>query len=514
MPRRSAERRAEALRRLLLVVVTDRGRCRGALVDACAAAVRGGATAVLLRDRDLPRRERARIARALRRVTRDLGAAFLVHGDADLAREAGADGVHFSAAEGARRVPGLLVGVSCHSGAEVRRAARAGADYALLGPVERTESHPGTRPLGWPAFRRVAAVAGMPVLPIGGVTARSPADRAAAIGALLGPRDPERAAATLVRRLAGGPARSARLPRDGERALVEGFLRAVGPSPGLALGPGDDAVVLRDGGLAAATDLTVEGVHYEPGAPGRAVGRKAAGRALSDLAAVGARPGGLMVGIAVREPARARGIAAGARAAARAAGVAVVGGDTKESRGAETIAVTALGLVEGPPALPRSGGRPGDALFVTGPLGGSPGGRHLRPRPRIAEGLALRRRRLATACIDISDGLARDLHRLCRASRSGALLEGWRVPIHADARRGRGGDPLGRALFDGEDYELLFAVAPAKARLVEARGVAGREVRRVGRLLPAAAGVVVQREDGTVAPLPDRGWAHFRGGDR
>ena len=87
------------------------------------------------------------------------------------------------------------------------------------------------------------------------------------------------------------------------------------------------------------------------------------------------------------------------------------------------------------------------------------------------------------------------------------------MPVHADARRG-GGTPLDRALFDGEDYELLFAVPLAKAAAVEARGVAGRRVFRVGRLLPAAAGVVVQRGDGTAAPLPDRGWVHFRRRER
>ena len=521
MPRPAAERRAEALRRLLLVAVTDRGRCRGDLAESCEAAVRGGATAVLLRDRDLPRGERRRLARVLRASTRAAGAALLVHSDAALAREVDADGVHLdsradaAAIRAARRDagPGRIVGVSTHSRAEVLRAARGGADYAFLGPVAATASHPGESGIGWRWFAVAAGGSPIPVLPIGGVDEHAPAGRAAAIGAILGARDPAKGAAMILRALAGAPPKRGPRPLLDERSLVERFLRAIGPSPGLALGPGDDAVVLRDGGLAVATDMTVEGVHYRKGVPARAAGFKAASRALSDLAAVGAAPGGLMVGIAARDTARARGIQAGARAAARRAGIAVVGGDTKATRGSETVAVTALGLVEGAPALPRSGGRAGDALFVTGPLGGSIRGRHLRPRPRLDEGLVLRRRRLASACIDISDGLATDLHRLCRASAAGALIEAWRVPVHADARRG-GGDPIDGALFDGEDYELLFAVPPAKAALVEARGVAGCRVFRIGRLLPAAAGVVVQQGDGTAAPLPDRGWVHFRRRDR
>lgn len=263
--------------------------------------------------------------------------------------------------------------------------------------------------------------------------------------------------------------------------------------------------------MAAATDLTIEGVHYRKRTSPRAVGFKSAGRALSDLAAVGAQPVGLMLGMAIRKGdiwTKGSGLLAGAQNAGRSWAAPVLGGDTKETPGPEMVSVTALGRVDGPPALPRSGGKPGDILFVTGPLGGSIHGRHLRPAPRIAEGLELRRKRLATACIDISDGLATDLHRLCNASKAGALLESWRVPIHRDARRGTG-DPLAHALFDGEDYELLFAAPAEKAARIEARGVAGRRVHRIGRLVHRNAGVVVQYAHGLEA-LPDEGWTHFR----
>jgi thiamine-monophosphate kinase len=524
MPRPGSNRRAETLRRLLLVVVTDRKRCRGDLVASCEAAVRGGATAVLLRDKELPRAKRRALAKRLRSITARYNAALLVHTDAALAREVDADGVHLDSTAGraeiaaARRVVGKerVVGVSTHAAGEARAAARGGADYEFFGPVFATRSHPGLPGKGLSALRRAQRAASIPVVPVGGIGPESAVVRAAVVAAVLGAKDPERAASDLLSRLGGGKRAGAARGRTDERSLVAGFLRSIGRVAGLLLGPGDDAVVLRRGGAAVAKDLTIEATHYAPGTAARAAGFKAAGRALSDLAAVGAEPTGLMVGLVVRTGpgalARARGLEAGAAAAARAAGTCILGGDTKETRrgGRETVSVTALGRVAGPPPLGRFGGRPGDALFVTGALGGSIRGRHLRPLPRIREGLALRRRRLATACIDVSDGLATDLHRLCRASKVGALLEAWRVPIHPDARRGRGRDPLSRALLDGEDYELLFAVSPEKAALVERRGVAGTRVHRIGRIVHRNAGIVVQGEGGIVEPLADEGWVHFR----
>jgi thiamine-monophosphate kinase len=537
MPPRRADRRAEALRNLLLVVVTDRKRCRGDLVASCEAALRGGATAVLLRDKDLPRSRRRALARRLKSITTRYTASLFVHTDAALAREVDADGVHLDSKAGpaeiraARRVVGRgrLVGVSTHSVADVRRAGAAKVDYVFLGPAAETRSHPSRTVLGTKALRGARRREGPVVVAIGGLTpliVSALADRlgevrAAVIGAVLGEKDPVAAAGALLIGLRAGVGgkNSADITRSWERQLVDYLItRVLGRPEILALGPGDDAAVLgaRGGRMAVAMDLTVEGVHYKRGTLARDVGFKAAARALSDLAAVGAEPIGVMVGLALRGRApiaHIHGIEVGALQAAKAAGASILGGDTKETPGAETIAVSAFGRVQGPPALPRSGGRPGDALFVTGPLGGSIHGRHLRPEPRIKEGLALRRQRLATACIDISDGLATDLHRLCRASKVGAFLDSARVPIHPDARRSKG-DPLRHALTDGEDYELLFAVPPEKAALVEARGVAGRRVFRIGRLVHRNAGVVVQEVSGRLAALPDEGWFHFRERDR
>ena len=506
MPRRSAERA------LLLVAVTDRRRCRGDLVAACEAAVRGGATAVLLRDTDLPRARRRVLAVKLRRITARYGAALIVHTDVALARAVGADGVHFSAADGFRRVKGLMVGVSCHSVAEVRSAEKAGADYAFLGPIFPTRSHPGHPGLGPKVVPQVVPGGGFRVVSIGGVRPGSVRGPVAAIDALIGAKDPCAQAGLFIRdQYWASLLRPKTEPGIPERELIADILDLIGAYTGrLLLGPGDDAAVLDTVGspLAVATDLTVEGVHYAAGARPKGVGFKAAGRALSDLAAVGAVPVAMMVGLAVRKGADGFAMVRGAQEMGFRSRVPVVGGDTKQTPATEMISVTALGKVEGPPALPRSGGKPGDILFVTGPLGGSIRGRHMRPDPRIAEGLELRRKRLATACIDISDGLATDLYRLCDASRSGAILESWRVPIHRDARKLEG-DPLRHALFDGEDYELLFAVPAEKASRVEARGVAGRRVHRIGRLVHGNARVVVQYGHGFEI-LPNEGWTHFR----
>lgn len=545
MPRRSPEagRRAALARGLLLCAVTDRRRIPGDPVGACGAALRGGATAVLLRDRDLPARERRVLARRLRRATAEVGALLLVHGDARLAREVGADGVQVSAADAAgaggaeaavaaaRRVlgGGRLVGLSTHSLAEARAAAAGGADHVLLGSVAPTASHPGVRPLGTGAWARAARELPIPVVAVGGVSPalvrsmeRGVPLRVAAVEGLAGARDPERAAAALLAALAGGggPRPSSKggggaAPPGGadERSLVAAFLAGAGRVEGLLLGPGDDAVVADAGGgaaVAACVDLVVEGVHFLPGTAARDVGFKAAARALSDLAAVGARPRWLLLGLALRRGTTRRfalDLERGAAAAARAAGARIAGGDTKETGGALTVAAAALGTVKGRPALPRGGARPGDLLLATGPFGGSILGRHLRPRARVAEGLALRRRGWASACIDVSDGLAADLHRLCAASGCGALVDGAAVPVHPDALRVRDGrSPLERALRDGEDHELLFAAPPAAAAAAVRAGIG----TVLGRVVPAAAGVSIMDTLGSVAPLAAGGWVHLR----
>jgi thiamine-monophosphate kinase len=251
------------------------------------------------------------------------------------------------------------------------------------------------------------------------------------------------------------------------------------PRPAILFGSaGHDAAVLRRlaGRPVVCGDQVVEGVHAPTGCPGRALGRKAAGRALSDLAATAARPCALLLCIAAPRTERASRLRAVIEAVdekAREHGAFLVGGDLSATDGSLRLAVTALGSFaqrRTPPGRPRA--RPGELVLVSGPLGGSALGRHLEPRPRFAEAEFLCAHG-ARALMDVSDGLALDLARLAEASRVRIDLE--HVPIHADARRAArasGLTPRMHALGDGEDYELIATLAPAawqRARTAAAR---------------------------------------------
>jgi thiamine-monophosphate kinase len=283
-----------------------------------------------------------------------------------------------------------------------------------------------------------------------------------------------------------------------------------------AFGLRDDAAVLRlpaGGPLVASVDSVVEGVHFDLALCSVAdVGWKALMGALSDLAAMGAAPLGALVSLCVPDLGRlALPLAEGLAEAAAASGCPVVGGDVSGATGL-TITVTVLGTAANPVA--RSGGRPGDWLFVTGPCGGSAAGlrllrqtpdlpssasaaaaQHRRPVARLAEG-ALARQLGAHAMIDISDGLALDLHRLADASGLGFRLH--RVPVAEEASEAE-------ALGGGEDYELAFSVDPADGRsVIEAFEAAGlRSPLHIGEL-----DVSPEVRELAGHPLGRLGWQH------
>jgi thiamine-monophosphate kinase len=221
---------------------------------------------------------------------------------------------------------------------------------------------------------------------------------------------------------------------------------------------------------------------------------------------------------------------AGLRGLAELHAVPLAGGDTAESPSGLVLAdIVLVGTAPAGRALRRSGGRPGDALYVTGELGGaaaelaamerrgagkrplvrandSPEAHpQLYPQPRIAVGLALLRRRLATAAIDLSDGLSSDLAHLCHESGVGAELWLAALPIHPLALRAGTEQAIDFALNGGEDYELLFA-APAAVKMP--RSVAGVRVTRIGKLVRGHAVSLVE-SGGRRRPLPPRGWEHI-----
>jgi thiamine-monophosphate kinase len=304
-----------------------------------------------------------------------------------------------------------------------------------------------------------------------------------------------------------------------ERELVDYIreLTAEGPS-WLDVGVGDDAAVLTTPGgerLVVTTDSVVEGVHFAPGASPRLVGRKAIARGLSDVAAMAARPL-CTLAAAFFGPSwsagEARELSDGLVEAALEFGAPLVGGDVASGEGPTGVTVTALGTPGPAGAVRRDGARPGDAVCVTGRLGGSIRGRHLEFAPRVAEALALAKRCELHALIDVSDGLSTDALHLARAGGVGIVLRAAAVPISADAVQlasETGREPLWHALNDGEDYELLFCLPAPQGEELAAEGLAGLEVSLIGEVVPGPESRLVQA-DGREAPLLSGGWEHMR----
>ncbi len=306
---------------------------------------------------------------------------------------------------------------------------------------------------------------------------------------------------------------------------------------GLKLGIGDDAALVemsRGRELILTTDLSIEGVHFSrPLHPPRSVGHRALARSLSDIAAMGGTPRFALVSLAVSRNASRRWIEelfAGMFALATRFGVAVVGGDTAVVAGKTALDVVIAGEVLNRKALRRSGARPEDLLFVSGRLGLSALGlrllksrpgpwhgiaaqavrAHLYPQPQCALGRFLADRRLASALIDVSDGLSTDLGHLCDASGVGArvwadCIRGPKVPELGEFSAAR---LLDFALHAGEDYQLLFTVPPRKAGQIPPhfRSV---PLHRIGEVVRSKEVTLIQL-DGKQTPLAPAGYDHFR----
>jgi len=245
------------------------------------------------------------------------------------------------------------------------------------------------------------------------------------------------------------------------------------------------------------SDCLIEGIHFLPDADPKWIGWKAMCRSISDIAAMGGTPLDALVTLAVRPETEftwLQRVYAGLQTAAKIYQVNLVGGETARSPGPFFLSVALTGTVERGRYVGRSGGRNGDWLYVTGRLGGSIGGRHLRFRPRVPEARWLVSHFPVHAMMDLSDGLASDLPRLAKASRLGFEVDLARLPLH------RGSSPE-NGLRDGEDYELLFAVpTAAKKRLeIEWRTKFPKlRLTAIGRLV----------ENGT-ADFSGKGYDHF-----
>ena len=303
-----------------------------------------------------------------------------------------------------------------------------------------------------------------------------------------------------------------------EGSLID-FLRArARRGPHVVVGIGHDAAVVRSPAgdeLVLKSDQTIEGVHFlRTEAPLGLFGRKALARVMSDLGAIGARPVACLCSAALPDDldeAGAHALFDGILGLADGERVSLVGGDLSRSPGGIALDVAALGFLEGRAPMLRSGAQAGDALVVTGPLGGSRAGHHLRFEPRWREGMALAGSGLVHACIDLSDGLARDLHHLARASQVGARLQTGALPLRPLAAGATA--TVEQALHDGEDFELLFAAPPAAlATLAGLPALAAVTLTRIGTVVPEREGVTRVDGQGAATTLPQGGFEHRFGG--
>jgi thiamine-monophosphate kinase len=259
-----------------------------------------------------------------------------------------------------------------------------------------------------------------------------------------------------------------------EFELIARLTQNLPSHPAVTVGPGDDCAVLHLGGdldLLFKTDAVVEGVHFTPANEAERVGRKALARCLSDIAAMGGKPVSALITLALPKDydvARIDGIYTGLRTLAEAHGVAISGGETTTNPGGLLLSIAMLGTVPKGRAVLRSGAKVGDAIFVTGELGGSLEGKHLDFEPRLAEGAWLAEQGIVHAMMDLSDGLAGDLRHILKASGVGAELLSKVIPVSRAAKIVARADasavpPLLAALTDGEDFELVFTVASSDA---------------------------------------------------
>jgi len=303
-----------------------------------------------------------------------------------------------------------------------------------------------------------------------------------------------------------------------ERELIS-WIRGRGRSGGelLEIGPGDDAALLRlpSRRLVATIDTIAEGVDFflDETTPEQ-VGRKALAANLSDLAAMGARPLFCLVSVALREGLGrdfARGLYRGVEKLAEKYDCAVAGGDVTGWEGGLVLTIAAAGTPAAKRALTRSGARPGEALLVTGRLGGSILGKHFTFTPRIEEAAWLAENLPVGAMIDISDGLGVDAGHVAAESRVRLSIDAAKVPVSRPARRlaeRTGKSPLEHAVSDGEDFELLFTLPePEAARCIEQRPFRTR-ITRIGRV-EEGEGVELRLADGTTRRIEREGYEHL-----
>jgi thiamine-monophosphate kinase len=292
----------------------------------------------------------------------------------------------------------------------------------------------------------------------------------------------------------------------GEFALIKRIKKFIKGDASVIKGPGDDCAVVkydRAHYLLLSCDMLVEDVDFTKKADAYLIGRKALAVSLSDIAACGGIPRYALVSLGLPKRSSLElvdGITRGIRAIARQYKVNIVGGDLSRA-GKIIIDVSITGLVKKRHLLLRSGAKVGDVIFVSGALGGSISGKHLRFTPRLKESQYLVRNFKVSSMIDISDGLAQDLYHICTSSGVGAMLCQHLIPLNKAARG------LEDALYSGEDFELLFTLPPPEAKRLLKK--AGRFFYPIGEVVAKRCGVCLVDQDHGLRLLPSKGFRHF-----
>jgi thiamine-monophosphate kinase len=301
-----------------------------------------------------------------------------------------------------------------------------------------------------------------------------------------------------------------KLRRVGEDALLASLLRELPVRRQVIAAAGDDCAVVESAGkrnlLVLKTDCVVEKIHFAPGIDPVLVGWKAMMRPLSDFAAISAVPQFALITLivpATRSTSWVKKLYRGLRRAASRFDVGIVGGETSAMRGPAVISVSVSGFVEKDRWISRGGGKKGDDLFVTGQLGGSLRGKHLRFVPRIEESRWLTKNFRVHAMMDLSDGLGADLPRLAKASKLGFRIDVEKLPLARGAK-------IDNAISDGEDYELLFAISPRQRTRVERawrKKFPKLPLTRIGRFTQRSTKASPARANSQHLP---RGYVHFQ----
>ena len=325
-----------------------------------------------------------------------------------------------------------------------------------------------------------------------------------------------------------------------ERELIARIRARLPPAPPwMLVGVGDDAAVIepaRNRAEVLSVDALVEGVHFDRAfTPPEAIGHRALAVNLSDLAAMGAAPRLALLSFALPSSLPLDDfdrIVSGIAAVAAHHDVHVAGGNLTRSPGPLVIDITVAGSVKPRQALTRGGARANDEIYVSGAIGAAAAGlqmlagamssvsavvksdscinRYLYPQPRVRLGLLLSRNRAASACMDLSDGLADAVRQVAEASDVGAIIDAAALPIDAGARcwfDAHGDDAIDAAIAGGDDYELLFAVRPRLRNRLKAARASGIAMTRIG-VFTADRALLVRRPGGDT-PLP-QGYSHFR----